>query len=152
MLHSCITLCGSGLTESLFSSHKDEYPEYEQASLRQLYKVKVCNRFNFPPFLIESGFKNLYMDKCNADGRIASWKPDFWFIWDNWTLKGSYSSFFSAANICHCCNRVCALEWRSNHKMQSFFLTGNFFYNWKLEFEKAFFSFLKNPLHHSCCL
>ncbi|KAG5021641.1 hypothetical protein JHK85_017983 [Glycine max] len=31
----------NGLTESLFSSHKDEYPEYEQASLRQLYKVKM---------------------------------------------------------------------------------------------------------------
>ncbi|OIW04553.1 hypothetical protein TanjilG_13935 [Lupinus angustifolius] len=32
---------GSGLTESLFSSHKDEYPEFEQASLRQLYKAKM---------------------------------------------------------------------------------------------------------------
>ena len=32
---------GSGLTESLFSNHKDEYPEYERASLRQLYQVKV---------------------------------------------------------------------------------------------------------------
>lgn len=31
----------SGLTESLFSSHKEEYPEYEQASLTQLYKAKV---------------------------------------------------------------------------------------------------------------
>ncbi|XP_058777894.1 exocyst complex component SEC10b-like isoform X1 [Vicia villosa] len=41
MLHACITFCISGLTESLFSNHKDEYPEYEQASLRQLYKVKM---------------------------------------------------------------------------------------------------------------
>jgi hypothetical protein len=32
----------TGLTESLFSSHKDEYPEHEQASLRQLYQAKVC--------------------------------------------------------------------------------------------------------------
>ncbi|XP_014521607.1 exocyst complex component SEC10b [Vigna radiata var. radiata] len=37
----CGDLDVEGLTESLFSSHKDEYPEYEQASLRQLYKVKV---------------------------------------------------------------------------------------------------------------
>lgn len=29
------------LTESLFSSHKDEYPEHEQASLKQLYQAKV---------------------------------------------------------------------------------------------------------------
>lgn len=34
---------GSGLTESLFSAHKDEYPEHEQASLRQLYQAKVCS-------------------------------------------------------------------------------------------------------------
>ncbi|KAL2625264.1 hypothetical protein AAZV13_07G042500 [Glycine max] len=34
--------CGDlDVEESLFSSHKDEYPEYEQASLRQLYKVKM---------------------------------------------------------------------------------------------------------------
>ncbi|RWW63021.1 hypothetical protein BHE74_00029823 [Ensete ventricosum] len=31
----------SGLTESLFLPHKDEYPEYEQASLQQLYQSKV---------------------------------------------------------------------------------------------------------------
>lgn len=37
----------------MFISHKDEYPEYEQASLRQLYKVKVCNCFNFPPFKLD---------------------------------------------------------------------------------------------------
>ncbi|ESW07356.1 hypothetical protein PHAVU_010G123000 [Phaseolus vulgaris] len=37
----CGDLDVEGLTESLFSSHKDEYPEYEQASLRQLYKMKV---------------------------------------------------------------------------------------------------------------
>ncbi|KAG4940047.1 hypothetical protein JHK87_043918 [Glycine soja] len=37
----CGDLDVEGLTESLFSSHKDEYPEYEQASLRQLYKVKM---------------------------------------------------------------------------------------------------------------
>lgn len=29
------------LTESLFSSHKDEYPEHERASLKQLYQAKV---------------------------------------------------------------------------------------------------------------
>ena len=32
-----------GLTESLFSAHKDDYPEHEQASLRQLYQAKVCS-------------------------------------------------------------------------------------------------------------
>lgn len=37
----CGDLDVEGLTESLFSSHKDEYPEYEQASLRQLYKMKM---------------------------------------------------------------------------------------------------------------
>ncbi|WJX92350.1 Exocyst complex component 5 [Trifolium repens] len=37
----CGDLDVEGLTESLFSNHKDEYPEYEQASLRQLYKVKM---------------------------------------------------------------------------------------------------------------
>ncbi|XP_061340848.1 exocyst complex component SEC10b [Gastrolobium bilobum] len=37
----CGDLDVEGLTESLFSSNKDEYPEYEQASLKQLYKVKI---------------------------------------------------------------------------------------------------------------
>ncbi|GAU31994.1 hypothetical protein TSUD_359390 [Trifolium subterraneum] len=37
----CGDLDVEGLTESLFSNHKDEYPEYEQAALRQLYKVKM---------------------------------------------------------------------------------------------------------------
>ena len=36
----------SGLTESLFLGHKDEYPEYEQASLRQLFDLKVCLAVN----------------------------------------------------------------------------------------------------------
>ncbi|RVX10086.1 Exocyst complex component SEC10a [Vitis vinifera] len=31
----------TGLTESLFLAHKDEYPEHEQASLRQLYQAKM---------------------------------------------------------------------------------------------------------------
>ncbi|KAF7801284.1 exocyst complex component SEC10b [Senna tora] len=37
----CGDLDVEGLTESLFSNHKDEYPEYEQASLGQLYQVKM---------------------------------------------------------------------------------------------------------------
>ncbi|KAJ7962462.1 exocyst complex component sec10 [Quillaja saponaria] len=37
----CGDLDVDGLTESLFSNHKDEYPEYEQASLRQLYQAKM---------------------------------------------------------------------------------------------------------------
>ncbi|KAJ8748978.1 hypothetical protein K2173_013417 [Erythroxylum novogranatense] len=37
----CGDLDVEGLTESLFSSHKDEYSEHEQASLRQLYKAKM---------------------------------------------------------------------------------------------------------------
>ncbi|KAK7294537.1 hypothetical protein RJT34_17426 [Clitoria ternatea] len=37
----CGDLDVEGLTESLFSTNKDEYPEYEQASLRQLYKMKM---------------------------------------------------------------------------------------------------------------
>ncbi|KAI4355142.1 hypothetical protein L6164_003942 [Bauhinia variegata] len=37
----CGDLDVEGLTESLFSNHKDEYPEYERASLRQLYRVKM---------------------------------------------------------------------------------------------------------------
>ncbi|XP_048142045.1 exocyst complex component SEC10b-like isoform X2 [Rhodamnia argentea] len=37
----CGDLDIEGLTESLFSSHKDEYPEHEQASLGQLYKTKM---------------------------------------------------------------------------------------------------------------
>ncbi|XP_065859757.1 exocyst complex component SEC10b [Euphorbia lathyris] len=37
----CGDLDVEGLTESLFSSHKDEYPEHEQASLKQLYKAKM---------------------------------------------------------------------------------------------------------------
>ncbi|KAJ6344082.1 hypothetical protein OIU76_005753 [Salix suchowensis] len=36
----CGDLDVEGLTESLFSSHKDEYPEHEQASLRQLYQME----------------------------------------------------------------------------------------------------------------
>lgn len=31
-----------GLTESLFSAHKEEYSEHERASLKQLYQAKVC--------------------------------------------------------------------------------------------------------------
>ncbi|KAL9247044.1 hypothetical protein vseg_020515 [Gypsophila vaccaria] len=37
----CGDLDVEGLTESLFSAHKDEYPEHEQASLKQLYKAKM---------------------------------------------------------------------------------------------------------------
>ncbi|WCJ22707.1 exocyst complex component sec10 [Euphorbia peplus] len=37
----CGDLDVEGLTESLFSSHKDEYPEHEQASLKQLYQAKM---------------------------------------------------------------------------------------------------------------
>ncbi|KAL3638483.1 Exocyst complex component 5 [Castilleja foliolosa] len=42
-LHSvgCGDLDAEGLTESLFLPHKDIYIEYEQASLRQLYKSKM---------------------------------------------------------------------------------------------------------------
>ncbi|KAL1828609.1 hypothetical protein DCAR_0207846 [Daucus carota subsp. sativus] len=37
----CGDLDVEGLTESLFSPHKDMYIEYEQASLKQLYKAKM---------------------------------------------------------------------------------------------------------------
>ncbi|CAN1237426.1 Exocyst complex component SEC10a [Linum grandiflorum] len=37
----CGDLDVEGLTESLFSSHKDEYPEHERASLKQLYQGKM---------------------------------------------------------------------------------------------------------------
>lgn len=37
----CGDLDVEGLTESLFSAHKDEYPEHERASLRQLYQAKM---------------------------------------------------------------------------------------------------------------
>ncbi|XP_010261379.1 PREDICTED: exocyst complex component SEC10-like [Nelumbo nucifera] len=37
----CGDLDVEALTESLFPAHKDEYPEYEQASLRQLYQAKM---------------------------------------------------------------------------------------------------------------
>ncbi|RVW47047.1 Exocyst complex component SEC10a [Vitis vinifera] len=37
----CGDLDVEGLTESLFLAHKDEYPEHEQASLRQLYQAKM---------------------------------------------------------------------------------------------------------------
>lgn len=37
----CGDLDVEGLTESLFSAHKEEYPEHEQASLRQLYQAKM---------------------------------------------------------------------------------------------------------------
>ncbi|XP_074574142.1 exocyst complex component 5-like [Curcuma longa] len=37
----CGDLDAQGLMESLFLSHKDEYPEYEQASLKQLYQSKM---------------------------------------------------------------------------------------------------------------
>ncbi|GFY92489.1 exocyst complex component sec10 [Actinidia rufa] len=37
----CGDLDVEGLTESLFTAHKDEYIEQEQASLRQLYKAKI---------------------------------------------------------------------------------------------------------------
>ncbi|CAN6566191.1 unnamed protein product [Malus baccata var. baccata] len=38
----CGDLDIEGLTESLFSSHKDGYPEHEQASLKQLYLAKMA--------------------------------------------------------------------------------------------------------------
>lgn len=38
----CGDLDVESLTESLFSAHKDEYPEHEQASLRQLYQAKMA--------------------------------------------------------------------------------------------------------------
>ncbi|XP_062090404.1 exocyst complex component SEC10b [Humulus lupulus] len=38
----CGDLDVEGLTESLFSAYKDEYPEHEQASLRQLYQAKMA--------------------------------------------------------------------------------------------------------------
>ncbi|GLT47745.1 hypothetical protein SLA2020_214110 [Shorea laevis] len=37
----CGDLDVEGLTESLFSAHKDEYPEHEQASLKQLYQATM---------------------------------------------------------------------------------------------------------------
>ncbi|XP_022979187.1 exocyst complex component SEC10b-like [Cucurbita maxima] len=37
----CGDLDVEGLTESLFSTHKEEYPEHEQASLTQLYQAKM---------------------------------------------------------------------------------------------------------------
>ncbi|KAG0498550.1 hypothetical protein HPP92_002845 [Vanilla planifolia] len=37
----CGDLDVEGLTESLFSAYKDEFPEHEQASLRQLYQAKM---------------------------------------------------------------------------------------------------------------
>ncbi|KAG9454738.1 hypothetical protein H6P81_007642 [Aristolochia fimbriata] len=37
----CGDLDVEGVTESLFSVHKDEYPEHEQASLGQLYQAKM---------------------------------------------------------------------------------------------------------------
>lgn len=37
---SCFFLC-SGLAESLFSSHREDYVEIEQASLTQLFQYKV---------------------------------------------------------------------------------------------------------------
>ncbi|KAL4199583.1 hypothetical protein AMTRI_Chr03g51900 [Amborella trichopoda] len=37
----CGDLDVEGLTESLFLTHKDEYPEYEQASLHQLFQAKM---------------------------------------------------------------------------------------------------------------
>jgi hypothetical protein len=37
----CGDLDIEGLTESIHVSHKDEYTEFEQASLRQLYQSKV---------------------------------------------------------------------------------------------------------------
>ncbi|PHT55131.1 Exocyst complex component 5 [Capsicum baccatum] len=39
--YDVVFLLGTGLTESLFLPHKDVYIEYEQASLRQLYKAKM---------------------------------------------------------------------------------------------------------------
>lgn len=64
----------------------------------------------------------------NADGGATNWNPaDIWFIRDNWSLKRSSYSF-SPANICHCCNRICALEWRSNFKVQSLFISGNYLF------------------------
>ncbi|KAH9602142.1 hypothetical protein KSS87_016597 [Heliosperma pusillum] len=37
----CGELDVEGLTESLFSAHKEEYPQHEQASLKQLYQAKM---------------------------------------------------------------------------------------------------------------
>ena len=86
---------GSGLTESLFSNHKDKYSEYERASLGQLYWVKVLIVSTFFTVQIEFGCKMLYVVLCNADGRTTSWKPAYiWFIWDHWMPKRIFNCFF----------------------------------------------------------
>lgn len=50
-------LSHAGLTVSLFFSHKDEYVEHEQASLKQLYQAKV-------PYSLISSF---HSDFCRLD-------------------------------------------------------------------------------------
>ncbi|MFQ6654153.1 hypothetical protein Gotur_025240 [Gossypium turneri] len=64
----CGDLDVEGLTESLFSAHKDEYPEYEQASLRQLYQAKVCNFFTCS--LKFEGLTSFINAACNVFGAV----------------------------------------------------------------------------------
>ncbi|CAM6124454.1 unnamed protein product [Calypogeia fissa] len=46
----CGDLDAEGLAEDLFSTHRDEYPDLEQASLRQLYNAKIAEiRAAAPP-------------------------------------------------------------------------------------------------------
>ena len=120
----------TGLTESLFSSHKDEYPEHEQASLRQLYQAKVCVfMFYSPPV---NSTEHLFLWRqwtvpWFADGRTVCWEPAaFWINWDYWALKRGFCSIFPPADICYCCDRICAMEWGSNIKMHFVFISGNF--------------------------
>ncbi len=40
-INGCVVHLYTGLAESLFSSHMEDYIEYELASLGQLFKVKV---------------------------------------------------------------------------------------------------------------
>ncbi|KAK8981385.1 hypothetical protein V6N11_027807 [Hibiscus sabdariffa] len=67
----CGDLDVEGLTESLFSSHKDEYPEHEPASLGQLYQAKLeelraeraltrCTLFSSQPAILAANVKVVF--------------------------------------------------------------------------------------------
>lgn len=99
------------LTESPFSSHEDEYPEHEQAYLRQLFTkqrclpisaMSSCNNavLKVYPCHAMPIFSMHYICHCHSDAGIACWKPadNIWIIWDNWVFYRSFSSIFAPAS------------------------------------------------------
>ena len=125
-------LVSLGLTESIYVAHKDEYTEFEQASLRQLYQSKVINMYiikcNLQALFLCKKNSSTYIIKliCCADGWTESrGEATIWVNWLNWTCKRRiFDCITTTTDICHCSNRICPLEWGSHSQMHNVVFSG----------------------------